>query len=103
MWEWKYNYQALTITIMFDKLINNNKQHANITDDGIEKFIAALKVRHIKKKKNLLNEGDSGNCMFYVNEGLFRNYIFDEHGNEHTTDLIAQHNWFCLLYTSRCV
>jgi CRP-like cAMP-binding protein len=79
---------------MFDKLISNIKQHANITDEGIEKFISALKIRQIRKKKNLLSEGDSGNFMFYVNEGLFRNYIFDEQGNEHTTDLIAQHNWF---------
>jgi CRP-like cAMP-binding protein len=79
---------------MFEKLISNIKQHANITDEGIEKFVAALKIRHIKKKKNLLSEGDSGNYMFYVNEGLFRNYIFDEQGNEHTTDLIAQNNWF---------
>jgi len=79
---------------MFEKLINNVKQHANITDEGIQKFVESLKIRHIKKKKNLLSEGDNGNCMFYVNEGLFRNYIFDEQGNEHTTDLIAQNNWF---------
>jgi CRP-like cAMP-binding protein len=79
---------------MFDKLISNIKQHANITDEGIQKFVEALKIRHIKKKKNLLSEGDSGNYMFYINEGLFRNYIFDDQGNEHTTDLIAQNNWF---------
>ncbi len=79
---------------MFDKLISNIKQHANISDEGIQKFVEALKIRHIKKKKNLLSEGDSGNYMFYINEGLFRNYIFDEQGNEHTTDLIAQNNWF---------
>lgn len=79
---------------MFDTLIANIKQHATITDEGIQKFVAALKIRHVKKKKNLLSEGDSGNYMFYVNEGLFRNYIFDEQGNEHTTDLISQHNWF---------
>lgn len=79
---------------MFDKLISNIKQHANISDEGIQKFVEALKIRHIKKKKNLLSEGDSGNYMFYINEGLFRNYIFDDQGNEHTTDLIAQNNWF---------
>src|SRR4051812_41724968 len=79
---------------MFDVLIKNIKQTAAISDPDIEKIISVLKVRFIKKKKNLLNEGDNANMMFYVNEGLFRYYIFDEEGIEHTIDLVAQNNWF---------
>lgn len=79
---------------MFDILINEMKQKSAIADADIMTFISALKVRHIKKKKNLLNEGDPVNKMFYVNEGLFRYYIYGEDGTEHTTDLIAQNNWF---------
>jgi len=79
---------------MFEILIKNIKQHAPISDADIEKFISALTVRYIKKKKNLLNEGDNADMMFYINEGLFRYYIFDEQGAEHTIDLIAQNNWF---------
>ena len=79
---------------MFDILIKNIKQTAAISDADIEKIIASLKVRFIKKKKNLLNEGDNANMMFYANEGLFRYYIFDEEGIEHTIDLVAQNNWF---------
>ena len=62
---------------MFEILIKNIKQHAPISDADIEKFISALTVRYIKKKKNLLNEGDNADMMFYINEGLFRYYIFD--------------------------
>lgn len=79
---------------MFETLINEMKQKSAIADTDIATFISALKVRQIKKKKNLLNEGDPANKMFYVNEGLFRIYIYDEDGTEHTTDLIAQNNWF---------
>lgn len=79
---------------MFDILINSIKQTAAITDGDIEKIISVLKVRYVKKKKNLLNEGDNANMMFYLNEGLFRYYIFDEEGVEHTIDLVAQQNWF---------
>lgn len=79
---------------MFEKLISGIRQHAAISDEGIREFVAALKLKQVKKKKNLLSEGDSGNYMYYLNEGLFRYYTFDEQGNEHTTDLIAQNNWF---------
>jgi CRP-like cAMP-binding protein len=79
---------------MFDTLIKNIKQKSAIADVDIEKFIAALKIRHVKKKKNLLSAGDPANMMFYVSEGLFRYYTYDEDGTEHTTDLIAQNNWF---------
>lgn len=79
---------------MFDVLIKNIKQTAALSDADIEKIISCLKVRFIKKKKNLLNEGDNANMMFYANEGLFRYYIFDEEGVEHTIDLVSQNNWF---------
>ncbi len=79
---------------MFDILIKSIRQKSAIADADIEKFTAALKIRHIKKKKNLLSEGDPVNVMFYVNEGLFRYYSYDEQGTEITTDLIAQNNWF---------
>jgi len=79
---------------MFDVLIKNIKQTAAVSDKDIDKITSVLKIRYIKKKKDLLNEGDNANMMFYVNEGLFRYYIFDEEGVEHTVDLVAQNNWF---------
>jgi CRP-like cAMP-binding protein len=79
---------------MFSTLIEKIRQQAFISDGDIERIISSLKVRYVKKKKNLLSEGDSVNTFFYVNEGLFRYYIFDEQGVEHTIDLIAQNNWF---------
>ncbi|WP_317898409.1 Crp/Fnr family transcriptional regulator [Aurantibacillus circumpalustris] len=49
---------------------------------------------YVRKKKNLLNEGNNANIMFYANERLFRYYIFDCEGIEHTNDLVAQNNLF---------
>lgn len=79
---------------MFTNLINNLQKKGNISDSDMQTFVSALKVRYVKKKKNILNEGDNANVMFYVNEGLFRYYIYDEQGHEQTIDLIAQNNWF---------
>lgn len=79
---------------MFDTLVKNIRQMADIPEEGIQKILSVLKVRYVKKKKNLLNEGDAANMIFYVNEGLLRYYIFDEEGIEHTIELVAQNNWF---------
>ena len=79
---------------MYEALIHTIKQKGTIADADIEKIIAALKVRHVKKKKNILNEGELSNAMYFLNEGLCRYYLVDEKGTEHTIELVAQHNWF---------
>ncbi len=80
--------------MMFDDLIKNIKRQADLSEKDIDKITGSLRVRNIKKKKNLLNEGDPAQSMFFLNEGLFRYYVNDQGGAEHTIDLIAQHNWF---------
>src|SRR6218665_3351462 len=79
---------------MFDLLINSIQKTVALSDRDVDKIISVLKVRQGKKKKNLLNEGDPAGMMFYVNEGLFRYYVFDQDGGEHTIELIAENNWF---------
>ncbi|MCW3085652.1 MAG: Crp/Fnr family transcriptional regulator [Bacteroidetes bacterium] len=79
---------------MFNALIKNLKQRGALADADIDKIISVLKVRHIKKKKNILSEGEQSNFMFFLNEGLCRYYVIDEKGNEQTIELVAEHNWF---------
>ncbi len=79
---------------MFDVLINHIQKTVTLSDADVKKIISVLKVRQVKKKKNLLNEGDPAGMMFYVNEGLFRYYVFDQEGGEHTIELVAENNWF---------
>lgn len=79
---------------MFETLINNIKKQAPVSDEGIQKLLDALEIRQVKKKKNLLTEGENADSMFYVHEGLFRYYVYNEQGMEQTTDLISQNNWF---------
>lgn len=79
---------------MFELLIQKIKQQAVISDADIERIIASLKVRQVKKKKDLITEGDTVNHIYYLNEGLFRYYITDEAGVEHTIDLVSENHWF---------
>lgn len=79
---------------MYEKLITSIKKQAPIADADLAKFISALQVRYVKKKRKLLSEGDMADNMYYVNTGILRYYIYNEDGDEFTTDLISQNNWF---------
>lgn len=78
---------------LFESFTKTIQDIVDISDKDILKVISVLKVRHIKKKKNILNEGDICNNIFYVKEGLFRYYLIDE-SKEHTIDIISEQNWF---------
>lgn len=79
---------------MFDKLKQQIQKQAPITDADLEIFFKSLQVRNIKKKKNILSEGELANNMYFVNVGILRYYSYNSQGDEITTDLIAEHNWF---------
>src|SRR4051812_36376034 len=79
---------------MFDELISCFQRHAAISSSDMEKILSVVKVRQVKKKRNILNEGDDCKQIFFLNRGLCRYYITDQAGTEHTVELIAQHNWF---------
>jgi CRP-like cAMP-binding protein len=79
---------------MFDELISGFQRHAEISSRDMEKIISVLKVRHVKKRRNILNEGDDCQQIFFLNRGLCRYYINDQTGAEQTIELIAPHNWF---------
>lgn len=79
---------------MYEKLIENIKKQAPISEEGIEKFIASLQVRYVKKKKNILTEGEISDNFYYVNQGILRYYVYNKDGDELTTELISPNNWF---------
>lgn len=78
---------------MFEKLKQLIQKQAPISDSDLELFFQALQVRNIKKKKNLLSEGEWANNMYFVNEGILRYYVYSKEGDEITTEIIAEHNW----------
>ena len=79
---------------MFEHLANGLQQLAPIPDEGMRSILAALQVKDVRKKSRLLSPGDDGNHMYFVNTGLFRYFVMDKEGNEQTTHLIPQNNWF---------
>lgn len=80
---------------MFSALRKKFSQKTGVSEEDVKKIISALEVRFIRRKKNILNAGDDLDYMFFLNKGLIRGYIYDDKGDEQTTDLIAEGNWFC--------
>ena len=79
---------------MFSALKRTFAKRTSIAEKDIKKILSALEVRLVKRKKNILDAGDEPDYMFFLNKGLFRGYIYDEQGDEQTTDLISEGNWF---------
>ena len=49
--------------------------------------------RFVKKKKNLLNEGEICRYLYFVEKGALRSYTIDKEGNEHVIQLAIEDYW----------
>ena len=79
---------------MFSAVKKVFSQRTGIADKDVKKIISVLELRTVKRKKNIVDAGDDPNYMYFLNKGLFRAYIYDYKGDEQTTDLITEGNWF---------
>jgi CRP-like cAMP-binding protein len=69
-------------------------QKTEVSEKDLNKIIAVIEVRTVKRKKNILDAGDEPDYMYFLNKGLFRAYTYDYKGDEQTTDLISEGHWF---------
>lgn len=79
---------------MFDLLRKNFQSAAKITDEDLDTIFAHVRVMNVKRKKNVLSEGNIPNYLMFVNAGLVRMYTTDEQMEERTFDFGAEGTWF---------
>jgi len=79
---------------MFSAVKKVFSQKTAVSEKDLKKIISVLEVRLVKRKKNILDAGDEPDFMYFLNKGLFRAYTYDFKGDEQTTDLITENNWF---------
>lgn len=73
------------------------KDHINkfsrLSDDEFIEVLNYFKQQTFAKKKNLLNEGQNCNSIYFVLKGLLRKFFINEKGVEQTTEFAIENWW----------
>ncbi|MGO4709327.1 Crp/Fnr family transcriptional regulator, partial [Chryseobacterium sp. 2TAF14] len=64
-----------------------------ISDEEFASVFSFFKVLKIKKKENLLLEGEVCKCKYFVLEGCLRKFFVNEKGVEQTTEFAIENWW----------
>lgn len=84
---------AVQSYIMTQKLNTYLKENAGVTDQQLEEISDKLQFRTFQKGEFALREGQVCHHIFYVEEGLLRQYSIDHLGKEHIIQF-ANERWF---------
>ncbi|WP_158798229.1 Crp/Fnr family transcriptional regulator [Pedobacter sp. L105] len=74
-------------------LFSNFNRHAQFTDDEYQKIKEVFTKSYIRKKKNLVNEGDISKYIFFVEKGCLRSFTVNKDGSEHVVQLAIEDHW----------
>jgi CRP-like cAMP-binding protein len=84
---------------MHSSLQQHIKRYISISDNDLNRLIGFFSVLSVKKKQNLLVEGEICNDNYFVIKGCVRLFFVNEKGIEQTTQF-ALENWWLADYTS---
>jgi CRP-like cAMP-binding protein len=84
---------------MYDLILNNISRFITLTPEEEQYFISQLKVKRLKKKQHLLQEGDICRYDYFVNKGCLRTYTIDEKGLEHILQFAIEYWWIGDMYS----
>lgn len=79
---------------MYELLRNNMIKCGLDQPQELEKVLSAFNVINVKRKRQILSEGNIANFLFFVNSGLIRMYTTDSNMEERTFDFGAEETWF---------
>ncbi len=84
---------------MYDLILKNISRFIDLTDAEKIFFTSLLKVKKLRKKQYLLQEGDISRYECFVNKGCLRNYSIDEKGQEHIVQFAIEDWWTGDMYS----
>src|ERR1700744_2983788 len=79
--------------------IKNINSKIQLSQDNMDKLIAAFQVKKIKRKQFIIQPEFIAKYRVYVLKGAFRSYVIDEKGNDHTIQF-AVDDWWISDYNS---
>ena len=84
---------------MYDLILKNISRFITLTPEEAQYFTSLFKIKKLKKKEYLLNEGDIGRYQYFVNKGCLRTYTIDEKGQEHVIQFAIEDWWTGDMYS----
>lgn len=78
---------------MSEILINHIRKFTRLSDEEVPAVLAFFKEFTVKKKENLLTEGQICRYNYFVTEGCLRMFFVDEKGVEKTVQFGLEHWW----------
>lgn len=82
-----------------NKLIANILLKTELSPEEQEMVVIAFQPSYIKKKKDLLRNGEVCRYIFFVSQGCLRSFSIDEKGHEHIYQLAFENYWITDLYS----
>jgi CRP-like cAMP-binding protein len=84
---------------MYDLILKNISRFIELTEEEINYFTSLLKVKRLKKKQYLLQEGEICRNEYFVIKGCLRTYTIDEKGLEHIIQFSIEDWWTGDMYS----
>jgi CRP-like cAMP-binding protein len=84
---------------MYDRILKNISRFITLSPEEEQYFTSILRVKKLKKKQYLLQEGDVCRYEFFVNKGCLRTYSIDEKGQEHIVQFAIEDWWIGDMYS----
>jgi len=84
---------------MYDLLLKNISRFITLTPEEEQYLTSILKIKKLKKKQYLLQEGDITRHQYFVNKGCLRTYTIDEKGQEHIIQFAIEDWWTGDMYS----
>src|SRR4026209_1127650 len=84
---------------MYELILKSISRFIELTPEEAGYFTSLLKVKKLKKKQYLLQEGDIARYEYFVNKGCLRTYTIDEKGQEHIIQFAIEDWWTGDMYS----
>lgn len=84
---------------MYDLILKNVSRFIELNEEEKKYFTSLLKVKKLRKKQFLLQEGDIARYQHFVNKGCLRAYSVDEKGQEHIAQFAIEDWWIGDMYS----
>jgi CRP-like cAMP-binding protein len=79
--------------MQYELLLQNIGKHISLNEEEKQQVVSSFKMKKLKKKQFLLQEGDVQKQAAFVTEGCLRSYSIDKNGFEHVLQFAPPGWW----------